>query len=72
VMVKHLTEDAPPITEFQPECNLALVEIVERLMQKDADDRYQSPTALIAAVKALDEQPAPREPSAPARRRRRR
>ncbi len=72
VMVKHLTEDAPPITDFAPECNPALVDIVERLMQKDPDDRYQSPAALIAALKALDEQPASRAPAAPARRRRRR
>jgi len=53
-MVKHLTEAAPSLKKFDPSLSDAMVAVVERLMQKQPADRYDSPRALTSALDALE------------------
>ncbi|MEM8885478.1 MAG: serine/threonine-protein kinase [Planctomycetota bacterium] len=79
VMVKHLTESAPALGEREPDVSAAMVAIVDRLMEKDPADRFQSPRDLLGALQELEKggaapaaTPPPPPPRSPARRRRRR
>jgi serine/threonine-protein kinase len=42
VMTKHLTEPAPPVSEFLPDAPPALVSLLLRALEKDPGRRYQS------------------------------
>jgi serine/threonine protein kinase len=74
VMAKHLTEVPTPLSEIEPGIDTELESIVVKLMQKDRDDRYQSPDDLIAALEGLGKNQAAIEvndgPQAPRSRRR--
>lgn len=53
VMAKHLTEEAPSVRTFVPDAPSGPVTIIARLMQKDPDDRYQTPEELIEDLDAV-------------------
>ena len=76
VMAKHLTEVPTPPSEIDAGIDPALEAVVTRLMEKDRDDRYQTPDDLIVALEGLGKKQAAIEitdsPSAPVSRRRRR
>jgi serine/threonine-protein kinase len=77
VMVAHLSEKAHPLREIDPEISPEMEAIVERLMEKDPDDRFASPKHLIGELEALEDgrRRAAAQPAAPQRgqqRRRRR
>jgi len=74
-MVKHLTEEAQPLSELDPSLSPGILTIVARLMQKSPDARYGSPRDLTTALEELkrgNEAPAEGSQSAPRKRRRRR
>ncbi|MFC3535731.1 diguanylate cyclase [Couchioplanes azureus] len=56
-----------PVPELGPGIDPALAEVVTRLLAKDPDDRYQSPTALLAALRAAagGADPAPADAATP-------
>jgi len=50
VIVAHVSEDPPLLREFAPHVPLELEEIVQRCLEKDADDRFQTVAALQQAL----------------------
>jgi len=74
-MVKHLTEEAQPLSELDPSLSPGILAIVARLMQKSPAARFDAPRDLTAALEELkrgNETPAETSASAPRKRRRRR
>jgi WD40 repeat protein len=53
VIYQHVHEPLPPIRELAPELPESLVAIVERLLAKHPDDRYQSAAEALADVRAF-------------------
>ena len=53
VLRQHLAAPAPDVRTFAPAVPTALAQIVQRLMRKDARDRYQSAEGALADVQAL-------------------
>jgi serine/threonine protein kinase len=58
VLRKQLQNAQPSLEAVAPEVPTALAQVVEKLMAKDPDDRYQIPKDVILALEALD-LPAP-------------
>ena len=50
IAVKHVKEKPPSLTGLRPELPLRLVEVVQRLLQKDPSARFQSAHELLAAL----------------------
>ncbi len=76
VMVKHISEDPTPPREADPDISEAMQGIVQRLMRKRPEDRFQSPRELIGAIEAYEasqrRRAAAETAAPPAARRRRR
>jgi DNA-binding response OmpR family regulator/predicted Ser/Thr protein kinase len=53
VLSKHLNENLTPVKEKNPKVSAALGGIVEKMMAKDPNDRYQTYTHIIDEVQAL-------------------
>ncbi|WP_310820877.1 protein kinase domain-containing protein [Stratiformator vulcanicus] len=53
VAVKHLNETPPPLAERRPDLPTAVVQIVDRTMQKRPDRRYQSSKELAADLRKV-------------------
>lgn len=47
VMTKHINEEVPDLLELAPHLKEGTVQIVEKMLEKDPEDRYQTPTELI-------------------------
>ncbi|MEK7487538.1 MAG: serine/threonine-protein kinase, partial [Planctomycetota bacterium] len=47
VMTKHINEDLPDLFEIAPHLKEGTVQIVEKMLEKRPEDRYQTPTELI-------------------------
>ena len=62
VMMAHIREEAPLVSEFRPECPPALAQVVAKTLAKTPDQRYQTCEELIEwlriAVPAAGPQPA--------------
>lgn len=71
IMAKHLTEDPPSVRQLRPTCPKGVVHVIERMMEKDRDDRYQTPADLIAELTEVVEGRWKEPPSAPVPRSRR-
>lgn len=50
VLMKHIQQEAPPITQYRPEAPPALAAVVARALQKEPEDRYNDVLALITAL----------------------
>ena len=74
VMIAHLSDEATPLTELDPDISPELSGIVERLMAKNPDERYASPLQLLGELEAFEEgrRTESTRPQTPQRRRRRR
>jgi serine/threonine protein kinase len=53
VIYQHVYEAPPPISTFAPEVPRALVAIVEKMLAKSPDDRYQTAAEALADVRAF-------------------
>lgn len=71
IMAKHLTEDLPPVLRLRPDCPKGVAHVIERMLEKDREDRYQTPTELIAELTEVVEGRWKEPPSAPIPRHRR-
>jgi serine/threonine protein kinase len=49
-LIRHSTEQPRPITDFRTDLPAALIDILEGLLAKQPDDRFQDPVELIAAL----------------------
>jgi serine/threonine-protein kinase len=67
-MMAHQFKEPTPIRELAPEVPVALVEVVERLMQKAPENRFSSAAGVVEALRPLADSPAPaqRLPARPA------
>jgi hypothetical protein len=50
VLVKHLTEEAPPVTHLRPDCPGDLAAIIARCLEKAPEQRCHSAVDLVAAL----------------------
>jgi serine/threonine-protein kinase len=57
-LMKHQLDPIPSPRDVRPEVSQGVADIVRKLMAKRAEDRYQSPAELIAALDALHVGPA--------------
>jgi serine/threonine-protein kinase len=62
-LLKHRIEQPKPVEQLRPEVPPAVVAVVRKLMAKKAEDRYQTPGALVEAIDALSRRPAPAPPA---------
>ncbi|QDU86894.1 Serine/threonine-protein kinase PknB [Pirellulimonas nuda] len=53
VAVKHLREKPEPLVDRCPDLPVALARIIERMMQKKPEDRFDSPSELLSELRAL-------------------
>lgn len=65
-MMAHQFKQPQPVAELNPEAPAELIEVVERLMQKAPENRYQRIADVVEALKPLATDRA-KAPSAPAR-----
>jgi serine/threonine-protein kinase len=65
-MMAHQFKEPTPIRELAPEVPAALVEVVQRLMQKAPENRFGSASELVEALRPLADS-GPAAPSLPAR-----
>lgn len=72
VMTKHLNEPLPSLAALVPGVPPGVVAVIERMMEKDREDRYQSPEELIADLDLVLSGKWKPEPAGPVIRRRRR
>jgi serine/threonine-protein kinase len=55
VMVKHLSEEPPPLREIEPDVSETMDAIVRTLLKKDPRDRFETPAHLIEALESYEE-----------------
>ena len=72
IMAKHLTEDLVPVQDVRPDVPPGCASICEKLLEKDRDDRHESPTELIEELQAVIEGRWEEKPKIRSRRRSRR
>jgi len=58
IMRSIVDKEFPSPHDYNPDCPLALSDIVMRVIAKKAEDRYQSADEMLAAVDSYDSQPA--------------
>jgi serine/threonine protein kinase len=61
---KHIAADPPDIRRINPQVPAAMWAVLKRMLAKAPDTRYQTPTELIAALRALVEPAAEEDSSA--------
>lgn len=49
-LLAHQTQAAPPISDFRDDCPAALVEILNKMMAKNADERYQTAAEVASQI----------------------
>jgi eukaryotic-like serine/threonine-protein kinase len=52
ILVAHVTRPAPRLTDLAPNVPAAVADLIDRCLQKDPADRYQTADALAAALEA--------------------
>jgi serine/threonine protein kinase len=51
---KHIAADPPDIRDLNPEVSASLWTVLRRMLAKHPDDRFQTPTELIEALRSVD------------------
>ena len=64
VMYRQVSQEPPPVTKYRPEVPPAVVRILNKLMAKKREDRYQTPAELARDLQYLLDHPALLEPGA--------
>ncbi len=59
IVAKHLTEELMNPRDIVPELSEGLLRVLEKMMAKDRDDRYQDPAKLIEDLERIIEDKAP-------------
>lgn len=68
IVAKHLTEELPNPKDIVPELSPGLVAVLEKMLAKDRNDRYQDPAQLVADLQnLLEDKPPSVEGLAPGR-----
>ncbi len=67
-LLKHAQVEAPDVRNFDPKIPAGLAAICRRMLAKKPEDRYQTPTELLADLQALDSMTASEEGKRSARR----
>jgi formylglycine-generating enzyme required for sulfatase activity len=67
VMVQHLQAPVPPVTQLRPDVPAAVAAVVERMLAKRPDERYQTPGAVAEALRPLATPAGSGEAAAPGR-----
>ena len=55
IMAMHLTEDPLPVRQHRPDCPPGIALVIEKLLEKEREDRYQTPAELIEELTAVVE-----------------
>ena len=55
IMAKHLTEAVAPVRKLRPDAPPGVAIVIQRLLRKGRDERYETPEALIEDLVALQE-----------------
>ncbi|MCG3134874.1 MAG: Serine/threonine-protein kinase PknB [Planctomycetes bacterium] len=50
IMAKHLTEELVPVRDVRAECPKGIAHVIEKCLEKDPEDRYQTPPELVAEL----------------------
>ncbi|MHC4389804.1 MAG: serine/threonine-protein kinase, partial [Planctomycetota bacterium] len=53
VMACHIAEDPRPLRKLAPDGSRPVQRLIQRLMEKDPDDRYQTPQELVSDIVAI-------------------
>jgi serine/threonine protein kinase len=61
-LLRHLAQRPKPIREVRPEVPAPLAAVVEKMMAKNPWERYQTPTAVVAALAPWTRAPVPPPP----------
>lgn len=56
-ILRHCQEKPTPVTAFRPDVPPEVLAVIERLMSREPDDRFQTPAELIAALTVLGTMP---------------
>ncbi len=60
IMTHHLSSEAPPPRSIRPEISEGACRLLEKMLAKDPDDRYQTPADLIADLDCVSRGRAPK------------
>lgn len=63
VMTKHINEESPDVLELNPHLRESVGQIVDKMLEKDPEDRYQTPAELIEDLERVIEGFAPKHAS---------
>lgn len=55
IMAKHLTEEFTPVRQARPDCPPGIAYVVEKMLEKEREDRYQTPAELMAELSEVIE-----------------
>jgi serine/threonine-protein kinase len=55
IMAKHLTEDIAPVRALRADCPPGFAYVCEKLLEREREDRYQTPAELILELSAVIE-----------------
>ena len=55
IMAKHLTEDIAPVKKLRPDCPPGFAHVAEKLLEREREDRYQTPAEVIEELTAIIE-----------------
>jgi serine/threonine protein kinase len=55
-ILKHLQEDPPDIRQFNPQVSEEFWELLRKMLAKQPEDRFQTPSELLSALRALPPQ----------------
>ena len=53
VVAKHVMDPVPPVRESAPDVTMEVAAVIERLLAKEPEDRYQNAEALVEALEGL-------------------
>lgn len=61
-ILKHLQEDPPDVRQFNPKVSDEMWELMQRMLAKNPEDRFQTPADLLRVLKAMPPQASDSEP----------
>lgn len=57
VAVQHLKDPAKPLSELRRDLPESLCQVIHRMLEKNPDDRFESPESLLTAIQQLENAP---------------